>query len=449
MNPELQRNVWLELNPTRLAIMPMVIGLILSVASLGSGMRSVGDTAQVLFVVITVVWGAFKAARTVTDEVRDRTWDGQRMSGLSPWAMTIGKFVGATIYCWYGGLIALAVFVVARIMAPAPDGDDPLLVLEVLRLVLSAALAQAVALGASLAGARRRRGQARADSFLFFAAGMGVYMFAEGMSNAKSVMSSVSESVNGEPLRATWWGVSFDMEIFAVASLAFFVALAVATAWRLMRVELQSPARPAAYAALAALAILWVAGLQADGPDRALAALVVCIGLTWATAWIEPKDVVAWRALAQGAPGAGALAPATLTALALTWTTALAAAILVATQGPTDELSSVLAAPAFAAFVTRDVCVFAFFHLGERQKRGDFAAVLTIVLLYGFAPVLLAGITGSEMIKAAFYAEAKSGFAASAVSLVSALVQAGAFAAMAVARFRARAEGLRLQPAAP
>ena len=121
MNPELQRNVWLELSPTRLAVMPMVIGLIVTVASLGSGLRAVGETASFLFITIAVVWGGFKAARTVTDEVRDRTWDAQRMSGLSPWAMTFGKLVGATIYCWYGGLITLAIFAAARILSPAEE----------------------------------------------------------------------------------------------------------------------------------------------------------------------------------------------------------------------------------------------------------------------------------------------------------------------------------------
>lgn len=449
MNPELQRNVWLELSPTRLAIMPMVIGLIVTVASLGSGMRAVSETALFLFVTITVVWGAFKAARTVTDEVRDRTWDSQRMAGLSPWTMTFGKLVGTTIYCWYGGVIALAIFAAGRILAPAEQAGDLPLWLDLVRHVLGAVFAQAVALGASLAGARRRRGQARADSFLFFAAGMAAYLSVESLRSAGSVFNSVSESVGGEAIRVTWWSTSIDAEIFTVASLAFFAALAIAAAWRLMRVELQSPAQPAAYALFAALGILWFAGFQGDGPDRALSALVVCIGLTWATVWIEPKDVVAWRALAQRAPGASALMPATITALALTWTTALAAAALVATQGPTTELASALAAPAFAAFVTRDVLVFAFFHLGDRQKRGDFAAVLTIVLLYGFAPALLSGVMGSDMVKAAFYADGAAGVTANTVSLVSGLVQAGAFAAMALTRFRARAEGLRLQPAAP
>ncbi|MBU6374285.1 MAG: hypothetical protein KJS97_16290 [Alphaproteobacteria bacterium] len=448
MNPELQRNVWLELNPTRLAVMPLVIGLIIMVASLGGGMRSVMEAAQMLFVVIAVVWGAFKAARTVTDEVRDRTWDSQRMSGLSPWAMTFGKLFGATIYCWYGGLIALAIYAATRMMAPAETNVTAPLWLDLLRLVLGAAFAQAVALSASLAGARRRRGQARADSFLFFAAGMAAYIGAESLHGANSVLNSMSETFAGEVMRVTWWGAPVDAAVFGVASLAFFTLLAALAAWRLMRVELQSAAQPVAYAVLAAAAILWFAGFQQDGPDRALAALVVCIGLTWATVWIEPKDVVAWRALAQGAPGAGALVPATLTALAITWTTAIAGAVLVATQGPSNELASALAAPAFAAFVTRDVLVFAFFHLGDRQKRGDFAAVLTIVLLYGFAPALLSGVTGSTLVKAAFYTDAADGFTANTVSLVSALIQAAAFGAMAYARFRARAEGLRLQPAA-
>ncbi|MFZ4601879.1 MAG: hypothetical protein ACOYM8_05440 [Caulobacterales bacterium] len=442
MNPEFERNLWLEFSVSRAAVMPLVIGLVLGLASLGGSAKSIADTALATFFVVAVVWGAFKAARTVTDEVRDRTWDGQRMSGLSPIAMTLGKLFGATIFCWYGAAIALAAFIAARLVSPA-DSNLPLWI-EVLRVILTAALAHAVAFAASLAGARRRRGQARIDSFLFFLAGLGAYYAAESASGVWNVVSNVVDEVGAGRPPIVWWGTSFDGGPFAIVSTALFVALAILTSWRLMRVELQAPAQPIAYVLIAASGVLWFAGFGEAPVDRAIAATSAFIAITWATAWIEPKDVVAWRALARG--GAASLWPAAPLGLAMTAVAALTTAGLILVNGPTKDIGSAFAPLALVAFLLRDMTIFAFFHLGERARRADFSAVLTIVLLYVLAPGFLSGMAGSDAIRAVFMPDPSGAMTLHIVSLVSALAQAGAFAAAALARLRARAAGLAPQP---
>jgi hypothetical protein len=141
MNPEFQRNLWLEMSPSRALLMPLVIALIFAVFSLNEGLKGVGGAAAIIFFVVAIVWGPFKAARTVTDDVRDRTWDGQRMSSLSPAAMTLGKLFGSTIYCWYGAAFALAAMVVARTFGPEDGAAENPLLLELIRLVMAAILA--------------------------------------------------------------------------------------------------------------------------------------------------------------------------------------------------------------------------------------------------------------------------------------------------------------------
>ena len=104
MNPELRRNLWLELSMHRLVAMPVVLVLVLALISARSSdpWPAVFDAALWILVLVLHLWGGRNAAEAVTEEVRDRTWDWQRLSSLVPWQMTWGKLFGATAYSWYG-----------------------------------------------------------------------------------------------------------------------------------------------------------------------------------------------------------------------------------------------------------------------------------------------------------------------------------------------------------
>ena len=89
MNPELRRMFWLEVSLQRLWLIPAVIlGTALLLRQSGAGPAFVHGLAMFGFVVLTVIWGARQAANAVLDEVREHTWEIQRMSALSPWSMT-------------------------------------------------------------------------------------------------------------------------------------------------------------------------------------------------------------------------------------------------------------------------------------------------------------------------------------------------------------------------
>ena len=89
MNPELQRNWWLEITPHRLGLMPAVIFASAAlVRAFDPTHAMVSSIALVVFMLLTIAWGARLAANSVLEEARDRTWDIQRMAALSPWSMT-------------------------------------------------------------------------------------------------------------------------------------------------------------------------------------------------------------------------------------------------------------------------------------------------------------------------------------------------------------------------
>ena len=154
MNPELQRNLWLEVSLHRLVLIP---GVIFAVAALlqavdRSGM-AVNKMSIIGFLCVTMVWGARQAANSVLEEARSRTWDIQRLCALSPWRMTWGKLIGATVMSWYAGLCCLLLFVGSGTSTNAHDA-----LLMTLLVIAVAVLAHALALIGALVGLHRGSG---------------------------------------------------------------------------------------------------------------------------------------------------------------------------------------------------------------------------------------------------------------------------------------------------
>ena len=88
MNPEFYRNLLLELSLHRLIAMPVILLLIYAAAGVGDDSETVSDIAYTVMIGLLVLWGTRLTADSVLGEVRARTWDSQRMSGIGPFAMS-------------------------------------------------------------------------------------------------------------------------------------------------------------------------------------------------------------------------------------------------------------------------------------------------------------------------------------------------------------------------
>ena len=114
MNPELQRNLWLEAPARRLigtAAVAALIFLLVWLVDRGRHPQAIVVAGAVLFVGAALIWAPRDARAAVTDEVYARTWDFQRLSALAPWTLTWGKLVGATARPWLlAGLSLLIAF---------------------------------------------------------------------------------------------------------------------------------------------------------------------------------------------------------------------------------------------------------------------------------------------------------------------------------------------------
>src|SRR6185312_4131289 len=91
------------------------------------------------------------ASDAVTEEVRARTWDWQRLSTLGPWQMTWGKLVGATALGWYGAAWCIAAMAVAQLSFASKPGFAWI----ALGLVASGIGVQGAALAGSVQAARK------------------------------------------------------------------------------------------------------------------------------------------------------------------------------------------------------------------------------------------------------------------------------------------------------
>ncbi len=385
MNPEFLRSLWLELSPHRLAAMPLVLFMIFGFVYASAGTRiddNLSHTAMFLFVLIAVIWGAKQAGESVLSEIQERTWDWQRMSGISPWTMAWGKLLGSTVFVWYGGIFCLLAFA-----GGAAQTKTVAWILETASLLVGVALlVQSLALYASLLVIRQHRhGVSRRSSVLYLLALFAMLPFF-GFTE-----SNYYRTVH-------WYGLHFQLIDFLLLSLATFIFWAILGIYRLMRAELQFRNQPWTWLLFVAYVMAYVSGFGEAGlTGRMMIGYFIALGLTLLMALIEPKDPVAWRGLFH-ALGHGAwrssleILPRWFLTLALA--VVLAGGLLaVPPELPTWVPPKLLQFPGFILalllFLIRDIGIVLYLGLAERAKRPEFAAVLYLLLLYSVVPGIL------------------------------------------------------------
>jgi hypothetical protein len=398
MNPEFERNVWLELTPGRLIVMFAVLALAFFAAAVSSGMFTPGGVARLGYYIIVIIWGTRNAARAVVGEIRDRTWDGQRLSSLSPGTMMWGKLFGSTIINWFGGAICLAV-----IMAELVDSNGVLAALVQLAYYLGLGIiAQSASLLASLVAVGRRQGRTQFEVFLYQAMGLlaAIVVWA--------IADPGGSSIGGLPRPAAivWWGQWLPSQPFLLVSLAVFAAWMLTGCYRLMRIELKLRNGPLVWLGFLLFMGVYVAGFDAwlssnpliahfDAIARRLfLAGSTFVGIGYVMAVLEAKDRVRYRRLGSEF---GRFHLGTAFASFQGWMMSYLAAVIVFVAllvrlGLAPLLQEEAIVAATLGFFTRDMAIIVLMNMLWRRRGGDFAALAVLVLLYGLLPSILAGM---------------------------------------------------------
>lgn len=397
MNPEFQRNLWLELTLPRLLLMAGFVLTGLAIFSAAPpGLPGPAQAATALYYFLVVLWGTRNAGLSVITEIRQRTWDFQKLSAISPFAMMWGKLLGATSFVWFGGLLCLLF-----IIYPAWRGQGAIPAIAGLTvLLLQGVLAQSISLLTSLNLIRRQHNYWRLDAFLCQVAGIAAAFASYG------VLDLVAANPRIAPAPFSWWGMVLDPASFRFFSLAIFTAWALVGSTRAMRRELRRTTGPFVWLAFLAFLAVYEAGFESwfavSIGDLASHAVAIRLGIVvlalassaYGMAFLEPKDPAHIRWLvAEMREGRVDRAFLAFDCWMLSYgaTVICALALAVALWGDPQPIAGVPAAafavPTLAAlgFFSRDIAIFVLCRTWSREQ-GDFVAVAVLIILYGVLP---------------------------------------------------------------
>lgn len=403
MNPELLRNLWLEITPQRLLAMPVILALIFAGAWLLDGHMAAAFTvsaAVIAYLLIAVVWGARLAAESLTEEFEQGTWDGQRVSGLSARAIVWGKLLGGSAFAWYGGALCLLVYVWASWRALGA-GVVGLILLTLLSLALTA---QALSLLSTLALWRKRRSPQIRQTRTIYSALLVLLLFTHGF----GVLHGLAV---GRVPPVVWYGhVLPGLPFFALSSVVF-AAWTVYGAHRLMRGDLQYRNGPLPWTVFLLFLIAYTGGWLYSGPgdiaipmigfklapelmQLALAA-ALCGAMVYLTVLYEPKDWLRLHRLSvmwhQSRLRALQETPLWLSSLVLTVLFAIALCVRTLLEQPPSDCIAVLAGTTnLLCFLGRDLLLILWLNgAPDAPRRADSAAILYLAVLYLLLPALL------------------------------------------------------------
>ena len=393
-NPEFERNLWLSFSKHRLIGMPSLLALtFLAIAFADSQNEIAGNlyaASVALFVFIVWLWGARNANSSVVDELREKTWDQQRMSALDPWTMTWGKLFGSTSFNWYGGLMCLSVIAVTGVIAGKPDVVPTLLTLCAFGVMLHAALI-ALNLHTSQFESRivQRGGLGWLVIILVF-----IFLPAFAIRRTDTII---------------WWGLEASHAQFWLASSLLFAACATFAAWRVMSNALRVRTLPWAWPAFACILSVYLTGFIPDVNSMEplfVTGLFVSVTMSYVAMFTEPNNLLRWRKLRllqekedwRGWLEHLPLWPTTLVLsflfaflVVLTANSINAEAVRMDFLHPQHALT-------IALMLLRDACILLFFAFSSNSKRAVGAAMLYLVVLNLLLP-FLADVAGLDLLR--------------------------------------------------
>ena len=423
MNPELRRNLWLEITTHRLLAMPVILGLaFLALAAVDrpNAAEHVAWLGLGGFTVLSMLWGARLAGNSIIDEITDKTWDWQRLSTLGPWTMTWGKLIGATAFSWYGGLICLAVFlaspVAARVGSPIKFG----LALVLMTIMMHAAtIAAALHVSRNGAAAHRRSIGVLPLLLLFY------------------VVPFAMARAWGQKDAPSWYGVEFDGLNFLLVSAASFAAWAVIGAYRAMCQSLAVRTAPFVWLAFLIFVAAYGAGFgvasdgqiddAAMGRTLAMAGLMVGVMGCYIMLFTETTGPVVVRRILQKTRLQQWLrALQEMPCWPVAWLFALLCALVLAASGTSSTGSREWAfAPVpWTLLVARDIGIFLFFAAAATPKRVVGTTLVYMLLLDWIVPGLL-GAMGFAQLAALVFPLVPGNFWAQSASALAQAALAG------------------------
>ncbi len=394
LNPEFQRQLYLEYSPARLIGIPLILGMAFALTYVIDGHQLgalTAKTALVLFLVLSLLWGGRQTGDSITDEYSEHTWDTQRLSTLGAWEMTWGKWLGSTLMVWYGSILCLVVYGLAN--------NDPTTLPSLLIFgIITALLMQGGGLMMGLLSVQR--GQIK-NTGIYLLAVLAFFFITPWL------MGIAGFKGNGpnQPL-TTWYGIEISDLLFQQYSLLLALFWCGIGNYRLMMQSLGIRTLPIAWLGFNLFLPLYLSGMV-YGIDHAFAmiALLVYSSLTYVGISLENNDPMRlkrlqdyfrqghWRRVAEETP-------IWWISLLLTLPFALALSFTDDTFGWLGRLFHIYPL-SIVLLVMRDCMLYLYFYYGKPQ-RALTLSLLSAAMLYGVLPGIFTGL-GLTDIAALFF----------------------------------------------
>lgn len=445
LNAEFRRYCWLELTPHRLIAAPLIAGLILALvaASSNQSAEALATAGLAGFAACALLYGGYLAMNAMPEEMRERTWDFQRMSAQMPAQLAFGKVFGAPVVGWYAGAWFLAAYLLAGVQA---HGLDAVLIAAAAVFGTLTLHAAALTLGvfAARAGATRNPGA--------------LFLFLLIWVVAVPLQWFTGDRTDG----LIWWGLGLPYLWFVLVSSILFAAWAWLGAVRTFAGELRVRQLPWAWVAFSLFLGVWAGGLlearAGTAVHRAWIVMLISFLATGIGTYVlllsertGPMTLARVLRTLRGELEGGVTRalqslPLWSVSLVAAWLAALVLLLMPWSESLNAQLTGVLAEIsadgramplALAAMLLRDAGIFCIFALQRFPRRPGLATVLYIALLDGVFPALMS-VAGLSTVA---FLVMPLGRASALGALVIFLVQAAAVWAIALWRWR---QGQRL-----
>lgn len=390
LNAEFHRNMWLEINFTRLITIPLVLVLIfwalfISKDEPGVDIDSMGNhlsgAAMSLFALITVLWGAQLAGNSLIEEAQAQTWDWQRLSAQSPVKLIIGKLFGSTILAWYGGICCLiAYFIFAQSTLQGIRWSW--LILAISSAIFTHASVMLLTLitpPEQRPAYQQKRSMSIAKVFMLLLALYGIGL--------------LTVIWTGDHISIVhWYGIDFSLIPFCTWSMVIWASWSVFGCIKRTSTLLRCPTTPAAWLAFVVFCMIYFMGFTPARPSGAAhyygeIAFLTIFCLLCSIALLESKAPLHLRlwidALHRKAyPHAWQNTPRWVATFMLSL-----AVMLIAIPSSSVDLKVLL--PVAIFLFVRDMAVLYWFHWTPHPKRPYLAFSIYLLLVYLLLPFLL------------------------------------------------------------
>jgi uncharacterized membrane protein len=402
-NSELQKCYWQSFSLQRFIAMPLVIMAIVVLILLANESNRAEVISAVSyqgFYIIVFLWGGYQAANALVQEVKENTWDNQRLSLVSPWDLTVGKLFGSTMYTWYGGVILLALYFFSALQVKGAVPDQ--VAFSSLLILGAGMLCQATALFSSLIPLRMQAGRDQFHVVGYFILGLIVSGFFYSMGNYLSAPYSYEHD------EMKWFGQVISLHYFFLSSMFLLLLWTMWAIYRFMRDALKFKNTPIVWALFVIFCMVYFSGYADDrsyfgsilgaanfypnnGPF--LYAYVVGILAVYLNFFSENLSIIRYRTLFHQWHGkvwkkVGHIVPMWTVSLVL----AIAAGIIFVIASPngsynTEEITVLVISSLL--FLLRDTCILHYFTLNPNGRLPLLAALFYLGVFYLLIPNLV------------------------------------------------------------